>query len=313
MELEVRHLRALCAIADTGSLHKAARQLGMSQPSLTTQLRRIEQEIGGQLFARERTGCRPTPLGRMALSRARPLVSEMRALISETKAAAAHAAEGPQLRIGSTASRAIPGWLRRLRVRLPASTETSLQTDVSANALLRMVAGGQLDVAFVHEVEGSPLRIPEGLHSRVLVEREPQFVFLAADHPAAAQPVVHLTDLAADRWMVDPTVDGEWDGLLRVLREAGLNPRVLHGDYLTAASLVATGEVVTVCQPTSHARPDMVVRPLDGDPLGVRLLVAARTEGELDSVYGELEASYWEAARQSPAYDEWLAGRAAAA
>ncbi|MGW6513119.1 helix-turn-helix domain-containing protein, partial [Streptomyces niveus] len=35
MELEVRHLRALCAIADAGSLHKAARQLGMSQPSLT--------------------------------------------------------------------------------------------------------------------------------------------------------------------------------------------------------------------------------------------------------------------------------------
>ncbi|MGW5866166.1 LysR family transcriptional regulator [Streptomyces sp. NPDC055239] len=312
MELEVRHLRALCAIADTGSLHKAARQLGMSQPSLTTQLRRIEQEIGGQLFARERTGCRPTPLGRVALSRARPLVSEMRALVSETKAAAARASEGPQLRIGSTANVAIPGWLRRLRVRLPA-TETSLQMDVSANALLRMVAGGQLDVAFVHEVEGSPLRLPEGLRRRVLVEREPQFVFLSADHPAAAQPVVHLTDLAADRWMVDPTVDGEWDGLLRVLREAGLNPRVLHGDYLTASSLVATGEVVTVCQPTSRARPDMVVRPLHGDPLGVRLLVTARTEKELDAVYGELEAAYWEAARQAPAYGEWLAGQAAAA
>lgn len=308
----MRHLRALCAIADTGSLHKAARQLGMSQPSLTTQLRRIEQEIGGQLFARERTGCRPTPLGRVALSRARPLVSEMRALVSETKAAAARATEGPQLRIGSTASRAIPGWLRRLRVRLPA-TETSLQMDVSANALLRMVAGGQLDVAFVHEVEGSPLRMPEGLRRRVLVEREPQFVFLSADHPAAAQPVVHLTDLAADRWMVDPTVDGEWDGLLRVLRAAGLNPRVLHGDYLTASSLVATGEVVTVCQPTSHDRPDMAVRPLYGDPLGVRLLVAARTEQHLDAVYGDLEASYWEAARQSPAYGEWLESRAAAA
>ncbi|MFI6092271.1 LysR family transcriptional regulator [Streptomyces sp. NPDC051218] len=312
MELEVRHLRALCAIADTGSLHKAARQLGMSQPSLTTQLRRIEQEIGGQLFARERTGCRPTPLGRVALSRARPLVSEMRALVNETKAAAARASEGPQLRIGSTASRAIPGWLRRLRLRLP-GTETSLQMDVSANALLRMVAGGQLDVAFVHEVEGSPLRMPEGLRRRVLVDREPQFVFLAADHPAAAQPVVRLTDLAADRWMVDPTVDGEWDGLLRVLRAAGLNPRVLHGDYLTASSLVATGEVVTVCQPTSHARPDMAVRPLHGDPLGVRLLVAARTEGELDAVYEDLEASYWEAARQAPAYGEWLEGRAKAA
>ncbi|MEU7578484.1 LysR family transcriptional regulator [Streptomyces sp. NPDC041068] len=305
MELEVRHLRALCAIADTGSLHKAARQLGMSQPSLTTQLRRIENALGGQLFARERTGCRPTQLGRVVLSRARPLVMEMRALVSETKAAAARAAEGPQLRIGSTASRAIPGWLRRLRVRLP-GTEISLQMDVSANALLRMVAAGQLDVAFVHEVEGCPLRLPEALRRRVLVDREPQFVSLAADHPAADRPVVRLSDLADDRWMVDPTVDGEWDGLRRVLTAAGLNPRVLHGDYLTAASLVATGEVVTLCQPTSRARPDMAVRPLFGDPLGVRLMVAARTEDEINAVYGELEASYWEAAGQSPAYTEWL-------
>ncbi|MEU7644428.1 LysR family transcriptional regulator [Streptomyces huasconensis] len=305
MELEVRHLRALCAIADTGSLHKAARQLGMSQPSLTTQLRRIEHALGGQLFARERTGCRPTPLGRVVLSRARPLVTEMRSLVAETRAAAAHAAEGPRLRIGSTASRAIPGWLRRLRVRLP-GTEISLQMDVSANALLRMVAGAQLDVAFVHEVEGSPLRLPESLRRRVLLDREPQFVSLAADHPAADRPVVRLGDLADDRWMVDPTVDGEWDGLRRVLTSAGLNPPVLHGDYLTAASLVATGEVVTLCQPTSRARADMAVRPLHGDPLGVRLMVAARTEEELNAVYGELEAAYWEAARQSPAYTEWL-------
>lgn len=54
MELEVRHLRALCAIADTGSVHKAARQLGVSQPSLTTQLRRIENFLGAALFARAR-------------------------------------------------------------------------------------------------------------------------------------------------------------------------------------------------------------------------------------------------------------------
>ncbi|MBM7167999.1 LysR family transcriptional regulator [Streptomyces sp. G44] len=305
MELEVRHLRALCAIADTGSLHKAARQLGMSQPSLTTQLRRIELALGGQLFARERTGCRPTPLGRVVLSRARPLVTEMRSLVAETRAAAARATEGPRLRIGSTASRAIPGWLRRLRVRLP-GTEISLQMDVSANALLRMVASAQLDVAFVHEVEGSPLRLPESLRRRVLLDREPQFVSLAADHPAAQRPVVRIGDLADDRWMVDPTVDGEWDGLRRVLTSAGLNPHVLHGDYLTAASLVATGEVVTLCQPTSRARADMAVRPLHGDPLGVRLMVAARTEEELNAVYGELEAAYWEAARQSPAYAEWL-------
>ncbi|MEV0035001.1 LysR family transcriptional regulator [Streptomyces sp. NPDC050804] len=280
MELEVRHLRALCAIADTGSLHKAARQLGMSQPSLTTQLRRIENSLGAELFSRERTGCRPTPLGRSVVSRARPLVSGMAALVAEARAAA-DLTGGPRLRIGSTASRALVGWLRRLRQRLP-GTDISLQMDVSANALLRTVAAGQLDVAFVHEVEGCPLTVPEGLERRVLVEREPQFISMARDHPAAASPVVELADLAGDRWMVDPTVDGEWDALRRVLGAAGLNPPVLHGDYLTAASLIAVGEAVAPCQPTSRPRDDMVIRPLRDDPLAVRLLLFSRpaTGGE---------------------------------
>ncbi|WP_329274226.1 LysR family transcriptional regulator [Streptomyces sp. NBC_01451] len=301
MELEVRHLRALCAIADTGSLHRAARELGVAQPSLSTQLRRIEQELGGELFTRTRAGCRPTPLGRVVLSRARPLVAEMRSLVTEARAAAA---DGPQLRIGSTASRALSGWLRRLRQR--SQPEPTLRMDVSANALLRMVADGLLDVAFVHEVEGCPLRIPDGLCLRVLVDREPQFVSLPADHPATASPVVHLAELAGDRWMVDETVDGEFDAVLRMLHAAGLNPRVLHGDYHTTASLVATGEVIAVCQATCLPRPEMAVRRLHGDPLGVRLLLAARTETELDRVHPALAEAYEEVARQAPAYREWL-------
>ncbi|MGV9994867.1 LysR family transcriptional regulator [Streptomyces sp. NPDC003374] len=308
MELEVRHLRVLCAIADHGSLHRAARELGLTQPTLSTQLGRIERALGGQLFVRGRNGCRPTPLGHVALSRARPLVAELAAIVTETRAAAARAARGPQLRIGATASRAIPGWLRRLRARVSPAAPV-LQMDVSANSLLRMVASGRLDMAFVHEVEGSPLRVPPGLRTRVLVEREPQFVTLAADHPAAARREVRMADLVGDRWMIDSTVDGEWEGLCRVLREAGLVPNLLHGDYLTAYSLAATGEVVTVSQPTAAPRADVAVRPLEGDPIGVRLLLAARTEAELDEGYAELEEAYWEAAQQAPAYREWLERR----
>ncbi|MFD7880849.1 LysR substrate-binding domain-containing protein [Streptomyces bauhiniae] len=305
MELEVRHFRVLCAIADAGSLHQAARELGLAQPSLSTQLRRIEKALGGPLFTRGHTGCRATPLGRLVLSRARPLVGELDALVTEARAAAARASAGPRLRIGATASRALPGWLRRLRSRVPAA-EPSLQMDASANALLRQVAEGALELAFVHEVEGSPLRVPPGLRLRVLVEREPQFVSLAADHPAAARSEVRLTELAEDRWMVDSTVDGEWDAICRVLREAGIEPDLLHGDYLTAYSLAATGEVVTVSQPTAHPRSDLAIRPLQGDPIGVRLLLAARTETDLDRGFEELADAYWEVAHQAPAYRDWL-------
>lgn len=304
----MRHLRALCAIADTGSLHKAARRLGVSQPSLTTQLRRIETYLGAPLFSRERTGCRPTPFGRTVLARARPLVSEMNSLVAEAQAAAAAARQdGPVLRIGSTASRALAGWLRRLRGRFP-GRDLSLHMDVSANALLRMVAAGQLDVAFVHEVEGCPLQVPSGLEVRVLVDREPQFVSMAYDHPAAAAPVVDLADLARERWMVDPTVDGEWDGLRRVLAAAGVNPTVLHGDYHTAASLIAVGEAVAPCQPTSVPREDMAIRPLKGDPLAVRLLLCAlpRSPELFTAAYETLAAAYREAALRAVPYRQWL-------
>jgi DNA-binding transcriptional LysR family regulator len=314
VELEVRHLRALCAIADTGSVHNAARQLGMTQPSLTTQLRRIEQAVGGQLFSRERTGSSPTPLGRFVLCRARPLVAEMTALVSEARAAASRAG-GEYLRIGSTGSPAVPGWLRRLRARLP-EADTSFHMDASAHTLLRMVAANQLDAVFVHEVEGTPLRVPEGVELHVLVEREPQFVALSATHPAASRPVLSLAELAHERWMVDPTADGEWTGLRRVFGEAGISPRVVHGDNLAAADLVAAGEVVAPCQPTTPARPGWIVRPLRGDPLAVRLLLATRetTSGaapgtapviETGALLADLEAAYREVAWASDAYRHW--------
>ncbi|MET9294748.1 LysR family transcriptional regulator [Streptomyces sp. NPDC003077] len=309
VELEVRHLRTLCAIADTGSVRKAARQLGMTQPSLTTQLRRIENALGGQLFFRGRTGSRPTPLGHAVLCRARPIVADMRALVDEVSLASVRAQGGSRLRIGSTSSRAVPGWLRRLRVRLP-DTDTTIRIDVSANALLQMVAVGQLDVAFVHEVAGAPLRVPAGLVERELLPAEPQFVALPATHPAAARPVVDLADLAADQWMVDPSVDGEWSGLRRVFAAAGLDPRVVHGDYLTASDLVASGEVVTPCQPTSSPRPGMAIRPLRGDPLTVRLFLAHRPGGPdavpADVLFADLTTSYMEVAWASAAYRRWL-------
>jgi hypothetical protein len=226
-------------------------------------------------------------------------------MVTETRAAVARAADERRLRIGATASRALPGWIRRLRARVP-RTEPTLRMDVSANSLLRMVAGGWLELAFVHEVEGSPLCVPPELCLRVLVEREPQFVTLAPEHPAARRHEVPLAELADEQWMVDSTVDGEWDGVCRVLRGAGLDPDMLHGDYMTAYSLAATGEVVTVSQPTARPRSDVAIRPLQGDPIGVRLLLVARTEAELDNGYKELEEAYWEAAHQAPAYRDWL-------
>ncbi|MGW7350579.1 LysR family transcriptional regulator [Streptomyces sp. Z26] len=306
----MRHLRALCAIADTGSVRKAARQLGVTQPSLTTQLGRIERALGGQLFTRERTGSRPTPLGTSVLSRARPIVAEMSALVAEAKDTVMLAG-GARFRIGSTGNRAVAGWLRRLQARLP-EADIPIRIDVSPSTLLQMVAENQLDAAFVHEVAGCPLNFPDGVRHRVLVEREPQFVALPASHPAADREQVSLADLAGESWLVDSSADGEWAGLRRVFAAEGLNPRVVHGDYLTGADLVVAGQVVSPCQPTARPRPGMAIRPLEGDPLTVRLLLASRevvsaeAEASLDAAFADLESAYREVAWTSTAYRRWL-------
>ncbi len=297
----MRHLRALCAIADAGSVRKAALQLGMTQPSLTTQLRRIEKAIGGLLFTREQSDSHPTPLGRSILARARPIVADMSALVTAANISEAH------LRIGSTGNRAVADWLRRLHARLP-DTDTTIHVDVSATMLLQMVATQQLDVAFVHEFSGFPLPVPSGVERRVLVAREPQFIALSASHPAAERPVVRLAD---DRWVVDLTVEDECAALRRVFAEAGLNPRLVHvRDNTTAAELVASGEAVTPCQPTTSAREGTVIRPLRDDPLTVQLFMVSRPHTtcspDADALYADLRASYLELAWANAAYRLWL-------
>ncbi|MBB5933203.1 LysR family transcriptional regulator [Streptomyces zagrosensis] len=305
----MRHLRALCAIADAGSVRKAALQLGMTQPSLTTQLRRIENAIGGLLFTREQSGSQPTPLGRSVLTRARPIVADMSALVTAAKDAAAHAS-GAHLRIGSTGNRAVAGWLRKLHARLP-DADTTIHVDVSATMLLQMVATHQLDIAFVHEFAGFPLPVPGGVERRILVAKEPQFIALSASHPAAGRPVVRLSDLANDRWVVDLTVDDECAALRRVLSDAGLNPRMVHvRDNTTAAELVASGEAVSPCQPTTVTREGMVIRPLLDDPLTVRLFTVSRPQAttgpDADALHADLKSAYLELAWANTAYRLWL-------
>src|SRR5689334_6767647 len=70
MQLELRHLRIVKAVADARSLTAAAKLLGISQPALSAQVRRIEGIVGGALFVRGRGGSFLTAYGRFVLTRA---------------------------------------------------------------------------------------------------------------------------------------------------------------------------------------------------------------------------------------------------
>src|SRR3954465_4580729 len=117
MNLELRHLRVVCAIAETGSVTKAASQLGLAQPALTAQLQRIERTLGGPLFERDRRGARPTALGELVLSRARVLLPAMKGLQDEAARLAGSSGGGDTMsryRIGALGGPILGGMVYRL-------------------------------------------------------------------------------------------------------------------------------------------------------------------------------------------------------
>ncbi|MFC7642144.1 LysR family transcriptional regulator [Streptosporangium lutulentum] len=101
MELEIRHLRVICAIADHGSLTRAATALALTQPGLSAQLGRIEIMLGGRLFDRRHEGVTPTEFGEMVLTRARALLPSVDELLNTTATAARGERGTRRVRLGS--------------------------------------------------------------------------------------------------------------------------------------------------------------------------------------------------------------------
>ncbi|WP_344873515.1 LysR family transcriptional regulator [Allokutzneria multivorans] len=285
MELEVRHLRVLLTVADTGSVSRAAATLGLSQPSLSAQLQRIERTMGIPLFERSPSGVEPTAYGRYALAKARTVLAELEELRSWT--AQLEVCEQPMLlRIG-----AVPGpiaaklalSLRRAFSSLRPENETEVYShaEQSSLALLRMIDSDRLDVVVVEQFAGHELPVLPSVRRMELVAVEPVFVALGDQHPLSGKAEIDLADLAEESWIIDPLLDsGESAHLRRACQRAGFEPRIRHHATETTAarSFVASGQCVSLAQATSREGLGIVVRPLVGDPIVRRLDVAWSSE-----------------------------------
>ncbi|MFD2782692.1 LysR family transcriptional regulator [Novosphingobium pokkalii] len=79
MDFDERHLRAFLAVAETGSLGRAAAVVNLTQPSLSRMIQAMEQRLGHKLFERQSKGMALTAAGEILLPHARLLAFEMRA------------------------------------------------------------------------------------------------------------------------------------------------------------------------------------------------------------------------------------------
>src|SRR5690349_12064650 len=102
MDLEIRHLRVIQAIAEAGSISRAAAALGFTQPALTAQLQRVERAVGGALFARTGSGTYPTALGKVVLSHAAQILGMHTELMRDVRRRDPADTETTAVRLGST-------------------------------------------------------------------------------------------------------------------------------------------------------------------------------------------------------------------
>lgn len=203
MRLELRHLRIVCAIADNGSVTKAAASLGLAQPALAAQLKRIERTIGGPLFDRDRHGARPTALGELLLNRARILLPAMQGLEDEAARLASNGGARYSYRIGAVNGPILSGLVHRLTADHPQAVLTT-HTSWSSAELAEMLTTGRLDYALVGTCgEAAPPTavspLGQGIEREVawqLVAVDAVFVLLPEDHRLASKDEVELADLA---------------------------------------------------------------------------------------------------------------------
>ncbi|MCF3122814.1 LysR family transcriptional regulator [Streptomyces arenae] len=310
MDLELRHLKTIRAIAEAGSLTKAATALGLAQPALSAQLKRIERALGGELFERGRHGVRATALGEFVLARARVVLPAVSGLKEEAQRFAQAWEGGAGFRLGGIHGPLLGALVDRLAAAHPGVPVTT-HTSWSEREIAARTADGRLDFALVGTCGASAPPENELLVWRE-VARDPVFVMLPDGHPLAGHQEIDLARLAGEAW-TDVPGDGCFaDCFSAACARAGFTPTcVYETDVASCIHLVQVGRAVGLCRATFPPTPGLVTRPLTGAPLYWRHLLgwhpAAPAHDTAATVFAQARAAHAEAAARSESYTAWLA------
>ncbi|HWO45934.1 MAG TPA: LysR family transcriptional regulator, partial [Methylomirabilota bacterium] len=193
--MELRHLRYFVAVAETENLTLAAKaKLHTSQPSLSRQIRDLEEEVGAPLLTRRARGIELTPAGRVFLDHARSVLAQV-ATATEAARRIAHP-EKPCFVMGFLTGHELtwmPEALRILHDELP-NVDVMISSQYSP-LLATGLSKGTIDAAVLRRERGVP-----GLAFRVLV-KEPLMVILPSDHHLAARQVISPGDLVGETFV----------------------------------------------------------------------------------------------------------------
>lgn len=188
--MEIKQLRALKAIEETGNFGEAAERLGLTQSALSHQIKHLEEELEETLLIRARPRVYPTPAGYEVLAATRKVLAEIEALEARFNQAKKGPVKG-RLRIAATAMSIVYvlGDLCETFIERYPGIELSFTATETADAAARRVISGAADIAY------GPLPLDqEQLESVQLGRTEHAFV-VRAGHPLASQSEVTISQL----------------------------------------------------------------------------------------------------------------------
>src|ERR1700730_7028315 len=277
--MELRHLRYFVAVAETESLTLAAKaKLHTSQPSLSRQIRDLEEEIGAQLLTRGARGIELTPAGRVFLDHARSVLSQVEAA-TESARRIAHPAK-PCFVMGFLTGHELtwmPEALRILHDELP-NVDVMISSQYSP-LLADGLSKGKIDAAFLRRER----RVPD-LAFRLLV-KEPMMVVLPRDHRLAALKSIGPRDLVSETFVtVDDTAPVLRMVIDNYLKRSGINIKPAHevNNLAMAMSLIAsTGGVgLLPAYAQNFLLSSVTSRPLKGDTPTIELVLGYKKSNE---------------------------------
>jgi DNA-binding transcriptional LysR family regulator len=237
--LDLRRLRALQAVVETGSVTAAAERVSYTPSAISQHISALERETGSVLLERSGRGVRPTEAGLLLAEHAAVLLARM----AETEAAMAslRAGELGVLRVVSfptAGAGLVPPALASLRRELP-QMEVDLRVGEREDSL-PMLRQGDVDVAVIeeHPADGT---LTEGL-VRIHLLADPYRVVLPRHHRLASRRVIDLQELEGEAWVETQCGMGCCAEVTQeAFRQAGFVPRraVEASEYWPAQSFVA--------------------------------------------------------------------------
>jgi len=269
--MELRHLRYFIAVAETGNLTGAAQlRLHTSQPSLSRQIRALEESVGVELLRRNARGVELTPAGRAFMDHARLALSQVDAAV-EAARREGHPSK-QKFALGFLTGEEmtwLPEAMHILRDELP-NVDVTLSSSYSPD-LADAVARGQLDLAFLRAEPGFDLTYE-------VVGQEPLVVLMPSDHRLASRTSVQPKDFENEPFIgVANKARVLQHVVISYLKQAGVEPAPtqLVDNPATIMSLItSTRGIALIPRYVESLMPASVVsRPLAGKVPTIDLVV----------------------------------------